>query len=210
MWCSACRQDVPGIAPPSGGVCCCARCGGTLERDVAAVDHRCAVEADDCSDELLTPRAIFDSWQLEDAENDLLWLLRLPAEPAVAERRMKGLLADPAHPPQAMFALSQTPINERLAAPPHSRFGPFVAWLLIAAGMTAFTCGTALAGWSVWENQQQLWNWGVPIAMAGQIALITGLIMQLDLLGGVTRRKKRAAEPVAAMPRPHATMRQRI
>lgn len=204
MWCSACRQDVPGIAPPSGGVCCCARCGGTLARDDGEANSHLAT--DDNSDEVLTPRAIFDAWQLEDDENDVLWLLRPTAEAAVTERRTKARAARVRQPAESPIAW-QPPRNAGgLADSPRFRFSSLVAWLLATAGMTAFTCGAALAGWSVWENRQELWTWGVPIAIGGQVALIAGLLMQLDVLRVGTRSKRTAAHAPSAPPVPHWAM----
>ena len=79
MWCSVCRQDVPGIAPPSGGICCCARCGGALARNDIPADRSQERVADE-PEEPLSPRLIFDSWQLDDDESDMLWLLRPTAD----------------------------------------------------------------------------------------------------------------------------------
>ncbi|MBI3465421.1 MAG: hypothetical protein HY000_20550 [Planctomycetes bacterium] len=175
MWCSACRQDVPGIAPPSGGVCCCARCGGALGHDDPTADSQFRAASDDPTDELFSPRALFDAWQLEDDESDAAWLLRPAAQTAVADRRTKAAGSRETSNPLA--ALELPPTIERPPAPSRFRIGGLIAWLLIAAGMTALSCGAMLAGWSVWEDRQELWTWGVPIAMGGQVALIVGLLM---------------------------------
>ena len=46
----------------------------------------------------------------------------------------------------------------------------------------AFVCGIVLLGWSFAASRQELWAIGTPIALAGQIALLIGLVLQLDRL----------------------------
>jgi hypothetical protein len=45
-----------------------------------------------------------------------------------------------------------------------------------------FVCGGILMGWSVISNRPELWSVGLPMAAGGQIALLLGLVMQLDRL----------------------------
>jgi hypothetical protein len=44
----------------------------------------------------------------------------------------------------------------------------------------AFVCGGVLLGWSLVTGRQELWSVGLPIALVGQVALLAGLILQLD------------------------------
>jgi hypothetical protein len=55
-----------------------------------------------------------------------------------------------------------------------------VVWLAVSLGMMAFVCGGVLVGWSVWSGRQELWNIGLPLALGGQVALLLGLLLQLD------------------------------
>ena len=66
-------------------------------------------------------------------------------------------------------------------AEPGSVFAGLI-WLALAAGTTAFACGGILLGWSIATGRQELWTIGTPVALAGQIALAVGLILQLDRL----------------------------
>lgn len=45
-----------------------------------------------------------------------------------------------------------------------------------------FTCGAVLIAWSFNQGQQSLWNVGAPLALAGQVAFLVGLVLQLDVL----------------------------
>ena len=44
----------------------------------------------------------------------------------------------------------------------------------------ALCCGGILLGWSVLADRAELWSVGLPIALGGQLALLVGLILQLD------------------------------
>jgi hypothetical protein len=156
-------------------VCCCARCGATLSHQETPADSLCATQSDEQLEEFFSPRALFDAWQLDDEESDLAGLLRPAVQTAVAERRTKPAGFPETSSPLAALglpgAIQQHPAAARF------RLGALLAWLLIAAGMTALSCGAVLTGWSVWEDRPELWSWGVPIAMGGQLALIVGLLM---------------------------------
>jgi hypothetical protein len=57
-----------------------------------------------------------------------------------------------------------------------------LTWIALALGITAFACGGMLLGWSVVAGRDELWTLGLPIALGGQIALLVGLMLQLDRL----------------------------
>jgi hypothetical protein len=52
----------------------------------------------------------------------------------------------------------------------------------------AFVCGGVLLGWSMLADRADLWTFGVPIALGGQLALLLGFLLRLDLLGDANRR----------------------
>jgi hypothetical protein len=62
-----------------------------------------------------------------------------------------------------------------------------LAWLSLSLGTTAFVCGIALIGWDIKTGRQELAAIGTPIVFAGQIALVLGLILQLDRLWRASR-----------------------
>ena len=57
-----------------------------------------------------------------------------------------------------------------------------LTWIALSLGTTAFVCGGMLLGWSILADRQELWAPGLPIALGGQIALLVGLVLQLDRL----------------------------
>ncbi len=49
-------------------------------------------------------------------------------------------------------------------------------------GLASSACGGILLGWSLAGGGQQFWNVGLPVALVGQIALLAGLVLQVDRL----------------------------
>jgi hypothetical protein len=53
---------------------------------------------------------------------------------------------------------------------------------VFALGVASSACGGILLGWSLAGGGQQFWNVGLPVALVGQIALLAGLVLQIDRL----------------------------
>ncbi len=62
----------------------------------------------------------------------------------------------------------------------------------------AFTCGTCLLIGSWIEERPELWSLGVPIAIAGQIGLFMGLVLQLERIWQSSRQAVLQLEKVDA------------
>lgn len=59
---------------------------------------------------------------------------------------------------------------------------------MLALGLMASVCGGVLLAWSLLAGRTALWTCGMPIALGGQLALLVGLVLHLDLLGDANRR----------------------
>ncbi len=57
-----------------------------------------------------------------------------------------------------------------------------IVWLFLTLGLMALAFGSVLLGWSLVADRPELWRIGVPAALAGQVVLLLGLIVQLDRL----------------------------
>jgi len=57
-----------------------------------------------------------------------------------------------------------------------------LVWTALSLGTMAFVCGGILLGWSLYTDRNELWDIGMPIALCGQVALLIGLVLQLDRL----------------------------
>jgi len=192
MWCQACRQDVPAIAAGEEGRLCCARCGEAIA-SVLLVAHAEQIadtgidlsgEASDRAErstgESIERPADLDHGALEEAARIL--------KPESAQR------FDAPHAPHAALAgphFNMKPhhaphpepqADGRLERPRRKRGTSLLAWLLLALGLMAFSCGAVLLGWSIYAGRADLWNLGVPLTLAGQFLLILGLVLNLDRL----------------------------
>ena len=66
--------------------------------------------------------------------------------------------------------------------PVAARFRVCFTWFVFTLGTASFACGGILLGWSLATGRQELWNVGLPVALVGQIALLVGLVLQIDRL----------------------------
>jgi hypothetical protein len=181
MWCKVCRQDVPALPKGERQTLCCSRCGEAV--GAAAVPRQ-----DAAADQPPT----YDGWELDE-------------QLAHIERSLKaGRLAEPrgpvdytsiprfdapqAGPPSGHLGASQhRQARRRLSDRQKALSGTF-AWVIVSLGTMSLVCGGALLVWSLATGRQELWNVGLPAAVAGQIALLAGLVLQIDRLWYDNRR----------------------
>jgi hypothetical protein len=57
-----------------------------------------------------------------------------------------------------------------------------VTSLVLSVGTIGLVCGCGLLGWSLAEGRPELWSIGLPVAAMGQVALLVGLVLQIDRL----------------------------
>lgn len=192
MWCTNCRQDVPGIASHDGlssnGPLTCIRCGLVLAAGgespaSAASTAKNALEVAEiaAAPDLLGLPAAFDSWELEQRLKRAKRLVN--SAEATASRdgaSIAGLRVDP-----AQRAAGQGEREARLGDKCDSgrtlgdEWFSFFAWSALAGGLAAFTCGGVLTGWSIAAGRDELWTIGLPTLIGGQLTLVLGLILQL-------------------------------
>lgn len=58
----------------------------------------------------------------------------------------------------------------------------WLQWSVLTLGIAMFSAGAVLIAWSFGDGNQALWNLGAPLALAGQVAFLIGLVLQLDIL----------------------------
>lgn len=188
MWCSNCRQDVPGVATsaenglPAGGPLCCIRCGSVMlpgsESRQPADDGSLNLAGlpNDEADVLAEPDPFseFDAWGLEE---QLRHVKRLAAGSNETQRRsssLEGLRID---------AASRQLHGEPVSAPGSSQagtWGSFFSWSGIAIGLAASSCGAVLTVWSfVVAGRHDLRDIGLPTLFGGLLLLVAGLLLQV-------------------------------
>jgi hypothetical protein len=208
MWCLHCGQDVPGVASGNGTALSCVRCGGSLARHFtspSALDESGRSESTDSSQprerEAIAAEAIaaeVDDWALDLEMQRMRRLIQAAARDPIATQPQNTLNAfaslDAAHQhlQQAYFRTSSHPVLHATATPtgkrpPQSRLSA-ATWSMLALGLMASVCGGVLLAWSLLAGRAALWTCGMPIALGGQLALLVGLVLRMDLLGDANRR----------------------
>jgi hypothetical protein len=186
MWCSSCQQDVAAVAD-SGDArqLRCARCQTSLPSTETAEAARIAAT---CASEL--------PFEADDCELDS----ELRNVQRLTSSLRNGFAAEAS--PQATGALAgwQNNASGRLASQlpeqnsaRHPR-GGFFAWGMISLGVTTFVCGSVLLGWSFFADRPDLRTLGLPLTLAGQAALIVGLVLQLEGLWHSNRQTRESLD----------------
>ncbi len=179
MWCSICRQDVPGSIVPGGGQYCCPRCGETMPSSHGQASERPdnlpRKDAKGNIDEP-PPASDYDEWEMEERLRhlDRIYARSVSSGPLYSPSGNQFRI-DAAHSPlpreRARDAAPSGPSPGRLV-----RFGRGV----FALGLAITVCGGCLAGWGYFGARPDLLPMGIPIAVAGQILLLFGLVLQHD------------------------------
>jgi hypothetical protein len=202
MWCKVCRQDVPALPSGEKQALCCPRCGETLRaapqasasgdscnscgHSEAPVGQHGPVAADAPFGILSQPPA-YDSWRLDEELQHIRRMLRAGDATVGAPAATTPRQAVRIDPPQATLparhvATSQRPARRRKKVVRRGSASSLLAWFVFTLGLASSACGGILLGWSLATGRQELWTIGMPVALVGQIALLAGLVLQIDRL----------------------------
>ena len=129
----------------------------------------------------------YDGWELDEQLRHIERTLqtdKAKATEADAIYQREAARFDLPHAgPAAWHVPAASPPNQRTTrtADRGSVLGA-LTWLALSLGTASFVCGGILLGWSLATGRQELWTIGLPVALAGQVALLVGLVLQLDRL----------------------------
>lgn len=212
MWCNECQQDVPGVASPDDSGICCARCSGSISAadtaaasrtmryiDLESDDHgndvddveEYTVEDFDLLDDDLdkyseSPPLDEHDWRLDEDLRSAELMVKLFADQPDDRLSVPiGALA-PAAAPSASPPGPRPPSPRRYGRVARERFG-FLLWSLVSFGLMAFVFGGVLLGWGYITDRDDLWRLGLPVALAGQAAMVLGVVLQMEGLWQRTR-----------------------
>jgi hypothetical protein len=170
---------------------CCPRCGKPICADPAATE-RAAPAAEGLSR--------YDGWELDEQLAHIQRVLQNGREAcpdirtndnaANASAGLRELARfDPpqAGPPSRHVASHRSRKRRKTPSRRRSISGGFI-WLILSLGTMSLACGGTLLVSSLIVSRQELWNFGLPMAVAGQIALLLGLVLQIDRLWHDSRR----------------------
>jgi hypothetical protein len=191
MWCKSCRQDVPALTVGDRQGFCCPRCGASVctnpqqdawiddasgDKTVGSILEGVFIDGDAVAS---TP-PFFDDWEMGE------------------ELREIGA------------ALQSLQSSDRLrksnnASTVGRRRGTagLLVWTMLSLGTCGLVCGGILIIWSLAVGRQELWNIGLPTALSGQIALMIGLVLQIDrFVPRPFRRRRRRLHALGRSERP--------
>lgn len=185
MWCQHCRQDVPGIKSPERREVSCSRCGSALVPGSSTATD--APKSAGRSAAPLSPLSSFPSfedWSIDQSFHDLQARVGAhhrattaaapqpgTAAPASTASRQPRRRIDSAH---SIPSRHRRPV--RHATPKVSWLARFVTWL----GLLGFAGGAVFLIWSVLEQREDFWRYGVPMTVAGLVWLLLGFVMHLE------------------------------
>jgi len=208
MWCKACNQDVPGVYSANAAGYCCPRCGdalaaaapkgefvhtkdkkttGTNAENASSVSQGASGAGGSDRTETKSQPA-YDSWEMDERLRHVERVLGKEKRDknqrhSVYQQEVARL--DGPHAAPAGWHRSGKPAkqkNRRAAAESGKTGLQLVTWAALSLGMMAFVCGGVLLGWSLAGGRAELWTLGTPIALAGLVGLLLGLVLQLDRL----------------------------
>jgi hypothetical protein len=175
---------VPALPSGERQTLCCPRCGQAVcaEGKTAADGDRSNSSAGDNWDvpfNVMGPPPAYDDWELDEQLQHIGRMLHAGKatkhEPARFDPPQAGPRAGHVHARHRAG-------KQRKTARARGSASTVFTWFVLTLGTTSFACGAILLGWSLATERQELWSVGVPVALAGQIALLIGLVLQIDRL----------------------------
>ncbi len=189
MWCTACQQDVPGVArSASDSAVSCARCGQSLAMPPVNSSHGTGTSddgprsaPDSEMDELPLPEFMeLEDWDFEEVLSEADRIVRSARRQRAMWEKEAGvsLRVEPAHrlgPASGRRKRESTGEIAKPAARTNS-----VSWAVVSLGLAVFVCGAILVGIAVVQGRTDLWQIGLPMVLGGQVAVIAVVIGQLE------------------------------
>lgn len=177
MWCQHCRQDVPALPSGDQQSLCCPRCG-----EAVCINSFEATEQ---------PPA-YDGWEMDEELRHIEKVLGITKAEDLSSQAVYQREASRFDMPHAAPTAWHVPTTNEPANRPFQRHKAPMAnpplnvnsliWGVLSLGTACFACGGVLLGWSWVTGRQELWTIGMPVAMVGQVALLIGLVLQLERL----------------------------
>jgi hypothetical protein len=205
MWCRSCRQDVPAVAGAADEKPCCIRCGSVVlsgrptaaafamaEAIAVMAPSESAISLEPTTSEpappivdapsftIRAPLSSFDTWALDEQLRHVDRILsgaRFKTE--VRPDHTDAPSSVPA-PRGALWKKRSKSSAANTTAPPTMRTR--VAWMIVAAGAAALAIGICMLCAGALMVRARWQSFGLPITLLGQVALLLGMMMQLDLV----------------------------
>jgi hypothetical protein len=168
---------VPALPSGDKQTLCCSRCGKAICADPLKM-----VDASPPVVELPG----YDGWELDEQLEHLFRMLKAGKSARKAEtvgqREVARLDPPQAGPPAQHTSLSPRSGKKQKSGKRRRAVSGAFTWSTIILGTMSLACGGVLLIWSLTTGRHELWNVGLPVAIVGQIALLAGLVLQIDRL----------------------------
>ncbi len=178
MWCSICRQDVPGSLVPGGGQYSCPRCGEMMPSSDGRPAETPQEEPQEAGPSIAKPppTSDYDEWEMEERLRHLDRVYaRNPLSGPLSRSGTPQFRIDSQHPPVPR----EQPVRVRPAEARPSWLAR-LGRLGLGLGLAITVCGACLMIWAHHGGRPDLMPIGVPIAVAGLVLLLVGLVFQFD------------------------------
>ena len=198
MWCKRCQQDMPGIASGEDAKPRCTRCSTSLgnatdelptgtNNPQLPTENTIVIEGDTAED---SPTC--DGWELGEKLRHIQRVLQpgkatvVPPKTRPGDFRVDGSHAGPPDWHKRLHRKKPAGHRRRPLQGQQEAVGEGTAglsvWTAVSLGVMLLVCGGILLVWSMVAARPELWNIGLPVAVAGQVVLVVGLVLQLDRL----------------------------
>jgi len=122
-----------------------------------------------------------DDWETEQQFEDAARLLQISSLELDAAQPQQ----EPVHrfdPPdsQTLRALIANEPTIEISPGRRRRCGSWIVWLILPPSAMALACGAVMAGASIVNGRQLLWDLGLPLALFGQLGLVLGWLLHLQ------------------------------
>ena len=193
MWCGACQQDVPGVVTSSEDhTVRCARCarplrdgGGGGKSDFSSRPEPSdwtTLDATGAGHVELPEFVELEDWEFEETIRQAQRSVQgaIPDSPVAWDLETR-VRADAPHGTTSWQSgeLSEPATTSTVPAPRNDATWP---WAILALGLGVSACGAALMGFSLGGVEPILWQLGLPMLLAGQVAVLFVVIWQLEVV----------------------------
>lgn len=198
MWCSTCKQDMPGFGQGVSGRIVCSRCQRTMRStkqspETPICDGGIALDEVPASVLAAAPPFRSDEWATRQHVRNLGRELQRSGIAANNTTNHTPLDSRRFEPPQNLFdgfehatapspsAVLQPPIIASSLAR-RSKGVQVLAWLIVVVGASILATGIGLMAWSLAMKQLAYWNLALGLSIGGQGTLILGLVLVVSRL----------------------------
>lgn len=206
MWCIACQSEVSETSSENEGRWHCAQCGhvfdyfpltatefagrSSFDPRVAPIESSLGRQVSDTGIDLTERDPVpaelpmkLNDWESEERLRDIQKSLQRGSREKYRGFALPRTVRryDPPPPEALQISLPEfRRLPEQMTENLAGGWSSALAWLTSSLGLMAFVCGAVLLGWSYLAQRTDLWEIGMPAALAGQFFLVLGMLLKAN------------------------------